>query len=56
MITKKAIEILARDFVDPDSLGPIRVARFQFNEPNPDLQSDVAGYTRELLKKCSKAA
>lgn len=53
--TKRAVEILTRDFVDPDSLGPSRVAQFQYNEPNPDLQADVAGYTRELLDKCSKA-
>jgi hypothetical protein len=53
--TKKALEILSRDFVDPDSLGPSRVAQFQYNEPNPDLQADVAGYIRELLEKCSKA-
>ena len=53
--TKKAVEILTRDFVYPDSLGPSRVAQFQYNEPNPDLQADVAGYIRELLDKCSKA-
>jgi len=53
--TKKAIEIMTRDFVDPDSLGPSRVTQFQYNEPNPDLQADVAGYIRELLDKCSKA-
>ena len=53
--TEKALEILTRDFVDPDSLGPRRVAQFQYNEPNPELQADVAGYTRELLDKCSKA-
>jgi len=52
--TKKALEILSRDFVDPDSLGPSRVAQFQYNEPNPDLQADVAGYIRELLDKCTK--
>ena len=52
--TKSALEILSRDFVDPDSLGPSRVAQFQYNEPNPDLQADVAGYIRELLDKCSK--
>jgi hypothetical protein len=46
---------LTRDFVDPDSLGPSRVAQFQNNEPNPDLQADVAGYIRELLEKCAKA-
>jgi len=53
--TKKALEIMSHDFVDPDSLGPSRVAPFQYNEPNPDLQADVAGYIRELLEKCSKA-
>ena len=53
--TKKALEILSRDFVDPDSLGPSRVAQFQYDEPKPDLQADVAGYIRELLDKCSKA-
>ncbi len=52
--TKKALEILSRDFVDPDSLGPSRVAQFQYYEPNPDLQADVAGYIRELLDRCSK--
>ncbi len=51
--TKKALEILTRDFVDSDSLGPSRVAQFQYIEPNPDLQADVAGYIRELLEKCS---
>jgi hypothetical protein len=51
--TKKALEILTRDFVDSDSLGPSCVAQFQYNEPNPDLQADVAGYIRELLEKCS---
>jgi hypothetical protein len=30
--TKKALGILSRDFVDPDSLGPSRVAQF---EPSP---------------------
>jgi hypothetical protein len=53
--TEKALEILSRDFVDPDSIGPSRVAQFQYNEPNPDLQADVAGYIRELLDKCSIA-
>jgi Nucleotidyl transferase AbiEii toxin, Type IV TA system len=52
--TKSALEILSRDFVDPDSIGPSRVAQFQYNEPNPDLQADVAGYIRELLDRCTK--
>lgn len=53
--TKKALKILSRDFVDPDGLGPSRVAQFQYNDTNPDLQADVAGYIRELLDKCSQA-
>ena len=51
--TKEALEILTRDFMDPDGVGPIRVAQFQYNEPNSELQADVAGYTRELLNKCA---
>jgi hypothetical protein len=27
------------------------VAKFQYNGSNSDLQADVAGYARELLKK-----
>jgi hypothetical protein len=53
--TRNALEILSRDFAEPDSLGPSRVAQFQYNEANPDLQADVAGHIRELLDKCSKA-
>ncbi|RLC03936.1 MAG: hypothetical protein DRH90_10005 [Deltaproteobacteria bacterium] len=34
---------LHRSGFEPDSLGPSRVAQFQYNEPNPDLQADVAG-------------
>ena len=30
---KKALEILPRDFVDPDGLGPSDVAQFQCNAP-----------------------
>ena len=52
---KKVLEISSRDFFDPDSLGPSRVAHFQYNETNPDLQADVAGYIRKLLDKYSKA-
>jgi hypothetical protein len=53
--TKKALEILSRNFVDRDNIGPSSVAQFQYNEVNSDLQADVAGYIRELLDNCSKA-
>jgi hypothetical protein len=52
--TKKALEILTHDFLDPDGIGPSRVAQFQYNASNPDLQADVAGYTRELLNRCGR--
>ncbi len=51
--TKKALEILNRDFTEPDGIGPSRVARFQYRESNANLQADVAGFTRELLTKCN---
>jgi predicted nucleotidyltransferase len=50
--TKKALEILNRDFSEPDGIGPSRIAQFQYREPNADLQADVAGFTKELLTKC----
>ena len=51
--TKKALEILNRDFSEPDGIGPSRVARFQYRGPNADLQADVASFTQELLTKCN---
>ena len=50
--TKKAFAILNRDFLEPDGIGPSRVAQFQYRGPNAHLQADVAGYVKELLSKC----
>ena len=50
--TQKALEILNRDFLMPESIGPSRVARFLYGAETPDLQADVAGFVRELLSKC----
>jgi hypothetical protein len=50
--TKKALEILNRDFSELDGIGPNRVAQFQYRGPNADLQADVAGFTKELLTQC----
>jgi hypothetical protein len=52
--TKKALEILNRDFSGPDSIGPSRVALFQYGGPNADLQADVASFTKELLTRCNR--
>jgi hypothetical protein len=53
--TKKALEILNRDFSEPDGVGPSRVAQFQYAGPDADLQADVAGFIKELLTKCDRA-
>lgn len=49
--TKKALEILNRDFSQPDGVGPSRVAQFQNRGLNADLQADVAGFAKELLAR-----
>jgi hypothetical protein len=50
--TQKALKILLRDFSDPDGVGPRRVAEFLYHAHNDELQADVAGFVRELLRKC----
>jgi hypothetical protein len=50
--TQKAIQILRRDFFDPDEVGPRRVAEFLYRAPNHELQADVAGFVRAMLRKC----
>ena len=50
--TQKAHQILHRDFSEPDGVGPRRVAEFLYRTPNDELQADVAGFVRELLRKC----
>jgi len=50
--SKKALQILHRDFSEPNGVGPRRIAEFLYRAPNDELQADVAGFIRELLKKC----
>jgi hypothetical protein len=50
--TKKALAILNRDFLEPDGIGPSRIAQFQYRGPNADLQADVASFAKELLTRC----
>jgi hypothetical protein len=53
--TQKALQILRRDFSEPNGVGPSRVALFMYRTPNEELQADVAGSVRELLRKCGPA-
>lgn len=50
--TQEALQILRRDFFDPDEVGPRRVAEFMYCSRNDEMQADVAGFVRELLRKC----
>jgi hypothetical protein len=45
----KALDVLRRDFTDPESVGPRRVAEFITAGPDEDVQADVVGFVQELL-------
>jgi len=53
--TQEALQILSRDFYEPDRVGPRWVAEFMYRSPNDELQADVAGFVRELLRKSNIA-
>jgi hypothetical protein len=53
--TQKALQIMRRDFSDPAGVGPRRVAEFLYRVRNDETQADVAGFVRELLRKCGTA-
>ncbi|MEZ4479953.1 MAG: hypothetical protein R3B97_02215 [Dehalococcoidia bacterium] len=42
--------MLQRDFAEPDSIGPASVARFLQHGLDDEIQADVAGLVRELLR------
>ena len=44
-----ALDILERDFLDPDSVGPRNVARFIDGQPNDIIQADTVGFVYRLL-------
>ena len=44
-----AVEILREDFTEPSAVGPMRVAQFVANNPDEEIQADVAGFIRRLL-------
>jgi len=51
-LTQTALKILHRDFSRLDGIGPSRVAMFLFGEINNEIQADVVGFVKDLLKKC----
>ena len=46
---QKAVSILRRDFSDPESLGPRRVAEFVTGGPDDATLADVVGFVGQLL-------
>jgi predicted nucleotidyltransferase len=49
---KKALANLRDDFLDPEGVGPRRVAEFLYARPDPETQADAVGFVRSLLKAC----
>ena len=48
----RAIDIMERDFLEHDGLGPIRVATFMTGARNDGIQADVVGFMSQFLKHC----
>jgi hypothetical protein len=51
---QKALAILRRDFLDPDMVGPRRVAAFLTGGRDDELQADVVGFVSQLLDKVAE--
>jgi len=47
----QAMEILRRDFLDHNAVGPRRVAEFLGSAPDDAIQADVVGFVGELLDR-----
>lgn len=51
----KAVEVLRRDFTDPEAVGARRVAEFVTGGPDDEVQADVVGFVSQLLKSLDAA-
>jgi len=51
---QKALDVMRRDFTDPESVGPRRVAEFVTGGPDDLIQADVVGFVSALLARCSQ--
>lgn len=47
---RRAVDILQHDFAEPNGPGPTRAALFLRGRRDEDLQADVAGYVRSLIR------
>lgn len=46
---RRALDVLRRDFCDPDCVGPRRVAEFLVGAIDDEIQADVVGFVEGLL-------
>jgi len=51
--TQRALAYLREDFLDPEGIGPRRVAEFLYRRPDPETQADTVGFVRALLDACN---
>jgi hypothetical protein len=51
---QKALDVLRRDFLDPDAVGPRSVAEFVVGATDAELQADVVGFVGQLLDTCRR--
>ena len=52
----QAIEVLRRDFLSDNGVGPRRVAEFQTGGPDAAIQADVVGFVGDLLRRLGASA
>jgi predicted nucleotidyltransferase len=50
--TQQALNILTRDFLSLDSVGPLRFAEFLGNQQDDAIRADAAGAVRSLVALC----
>lgn len=48
----KALDVLRRDFLEHEAVGPRRVALFLTGGPDDEIQADVVGHVSALLAAC----
>ncbi|MEW6262371.1 MAG: hypothetical protein AB1641_04770 [Thermodesulfobacteriota bacterium] len=51
---QRALNVLHKDFLDHNGLGPRRVAEFLRGGPDDEIQADVVGFVKLLLEHCRK--
>ncbi len=51
---EEALSVIERDFCHHDGAGPIGTARFITRELDENIQADVVGYARALLRSMGR--